>query len=287
MLKKIIKRARNLINRKGLYDRYKKILSLNVKIKNTKTGKLCFIMGNGPSLKNIDLTSLRNEETFVVNTFWNHERYKDIDPKYYVLTDTKIFPQPGQVPETYNNWNRVVVEKSNVVNSCPKTKFFLDIGTKDFIESSKIYPKNEIFYLMLSGYFKDNHNFDIDISKPIPRTKNVILAALIIAVYMGFEEIYLMGCEHDYLAHPRLYAGFKHFYEQKPLDQDNKEEAAYYTLDVMPYEEHIVQSLILFKNYRLFKERLAKTNPNVKIYNATPNSFLDVFPNIKFDEIKL
>src|SRR3989338_8496092 len=102
MLKKIIKRARNLTNRKRLYDRYKKILSLNVKIKNTKTGKRCFIMGNGPSLKDIDLTDFRNEETFVVNTFWNHERYKDINPKYYILTETKIFPKPDQAPETYN-----------------------------------------------------------------------------------------------------------------------------------------------------------------------------------------
>lgn len=276
---KILKKIRNRLYRWSLYGKHRQVLELNAGLKNTKTGKRCFILGNGPSLKNIDLAKLKSEETFVVNTFWNHGRYKEINPKYYVLTDTKIFPRPGQDPKTYNNWNRAVIEKSSVVNSCPDTKFFLDIGTKELIESSKIYPNNKIFYLILDGYFKENHKFNIDISKPIPRTKNVILACLIAAVYMGFEEIYLMGCEHDYLAHPRLYAGFKHFYEQKPLDQDNKEEAAYYTLDVMPYEEHIVQSLILFKNYRLFKEKIARTNPRVKIYNTTPNSFLDVFPN--------
>jgi len=44
--------------------------------------------------------------------------------------------------------------------------------------------------------------------------------------------------------------------------------------------------LQLFKNYRFLKQKLKITRPDTYIYNATPNSYLDVFPTVQFDEIK-
>ena len=61
----------------------------------------------------------------------------------------------------------------------------------------------------------------------------------------------------------------------------------YYAMSVVPYENRIYQAGILFKNYRLIKEKFSKNRPDIKIYNATPDSFLDVFPMIKFEDIKL
>ena len=105
---------------------------------------------------------------------------------------------------------------------------------------------------------------------------------------MGFEEIILLGCEHDFLAPPidKHYEGFKHFYKTNYSGTDT-EDIKNYRLSTGTYEHYISQALILFKNYRLLKEKVLKTNPGVKIFNATPNSFLDVFPTINFENIKL
>ena len=55
----------------------------------------------------------------------------------------------------------------------------------------------------------------------------------------------------------------------------------------MTYEDNIAHVLQLFKNYRLFNSKVRRLYPNVKIYNATPNSYLDVFPMINFEDIKI
>ena len=68
---------------------------------------------------------------------------------------------------------------------------------------------------------------------------------------------------------------------------NNPEDVKHYNLTVTSYESAIYHAGKLFKNYRLLKEKLAKEKPDVKIYNATPNSFLDVFLMVKFEDIKL
>lgn len=247
-------------------------------------GGRCFILGNGPSIKEMDILKLKDEQTFVVNTFWNHPQCKELDPTYYTVVDEEIFSDQ----ETNNNYFLSDVIAHNKIASGHTTKFFFHIAGKELIEGKKLFSDNEIYYLAFNGFFRDDLDFNIEIDKLIPHTKNVIVASLLIAIYMGFEEIYLLGVKHDFLAYPsyKHYENFKHFYKTN-YTQSNKNDIEYFKLAVMSYEQHITSVLRLFKNYRLLKEKIAKMNPNIKIYNATPGSFLDVFPMIDFDKIKL
>jgi len=267
-----------------IQKKYGKILVKNKKLKNSQKGKRCFIIGTGPSVKNQDLTKLKDEDTFVVNTFWRHPDYQKINPKYYIVVDTYSFPQSKGEK---NAWIKDLIDRDKVVALC-QTKLFFNVIGKSFIEKNKIFINNEIYYLAFNGFFNEKLKFNIEIDKITPNVKNVILACLITAVYMGFEEIYLLGCEHDFLAHPikDIYNRSKHFYTTKQYDMDNKEEMDYYALVNPSYEREIDHVKMLFKNYRLFKTKIAKTHPRVKIFNATPDSFLDIFPFINFTDIK-
>ena len=69
------------------FQQYKDVLKKNRDLAQTKTGKTCFIIGNGPSIKDQNLTRLANQETFTMNGFWRHPQYKIIKPKYYIATD--------------------------------------------------------------------------------------------------------------------------------------------------------------------------------------------------------
>ena len=51
------------------------------------------------------------------------------------------------------------------------------------------------------------------------------------------------------------------------------------------YESKLAQILQLFKNYRLFYQKVKKLDPEIKVFNATPNSYLDVFPSISYAEL--
>ncbi len=279
----IYRKIKKIIEQKRLYRKYQPTLEKNRGLKNIHKGKRCFIIGTGPSINNQDLAKLKNEYTFAVNTFWNYPRYKEISPKYYVLTDSDLFPNKQGRGEL---WQTEILKKTPVIESCSDTKLFLHITGKTFIEENGLFRNNEIYYLAFNGHFRDNLNFNIDLDKVIPNTKNVMVASIIAAVYMGFEEIYLLGCEHSFLAQPAqdYYRKFKEFYKTEYDDNDQGQKIKY-AMDIMSYESHIHHIQVLFKNYRLLREKLAQEKPTVKIYNATPNSFLDVFPFVKYEDI--
>lgn len=277
---KLIKKLRNRFNQFQFYRKNKVTLENNKKLKNTQMGKRCFIMGTGPSIKDQDLLKLKNEQTFAVNTFWMHSQFKEINPKYYVSVEPHS-PKVGN-----NFWLEKFIKNAYRLSEVPMELFF-NIKTKESIESKNLIPPNKIHYLAIDGFFRENLKYNIDLSQVIPNPKNVVLASILVAVYMGFEEIYLLGCEHDYLTYRTNYELNNYFYESDKFDMNNPNDVKRYGLTVTSYESLINHAGKLFRNYRLLKDKLAKEKPRVKIFNATPNSFLDVFPMVKFENIKL
>jgi hypothetical protein len=79
--------------------------------------------------------------------------------------------------------------------------------------------------------------------------------AIQVAIYLGFKNITLVGFEHSWLATPDQLA---HFYS-KERDQDD-----------------MIHMLSQYKTINHYAQK-----NNILISNATPNSFLDVFPQTK------
>ena len=74
---------------------------------------------------------------------------------------------------------------------------------------------------------------------------------------------------------------------QPQQDQKTIQEQALERVIHSSYEAELGHIRQLFKNYRLFYQKVKKLRPNIEIYNATPNSFLDVFPFVDFSTIDL
>lgn len=267
-----------------LERKYRPTLKKNLVLRDSQKAKRCFILATGPSIQQQDLIRLKDEHTFMLNTFWQHPDYVRINPKYYVVVDTYNFPTTDNRGSA---WVQDLIDRNKVVSTC-NTKLFFNIAGEKFIAEQKLFSQNEIYYLAFNRFFTDDLKFNIEIDKVLPNVKNVVIACIMTAAYMGFEKIYLLGCEHDFLAHPSQlhYQGFQHFYKTN-YSAESKEDVQQYALDVMSYERHIDHTKILFKNYRLLKEKLMREKPNVKIFNATPGSFLDVFPFVQYEAIAL
>ena len=281
MLKRLIKGLVNRYHRLKLFYKYKDILDKNLELKNKFAGKRCFILGNGPSIKNQNLLKLADEETFVVNTFWHHPQYGKIKPKNYVGLD----PGPPNLKSFFFREELAQKEKELIPHTA---RFFFNLsGFYEYFRELNVYSNSNVYYLHLDGFLKDNLVFNIDIDKTIPSVKNVIIGSIMVAVYMGFETIYLLGCEHSFLAYNRQFEEEHFFSGTAYTTSENEEERKRYAMTIKSYEGVIDQAKILFRNYRLLKTKLAKTHPKVKIYNATPNSFLDVFPYVKYEDIQL
>jgi len=144
---------------------------------------------------------------------------------------------------------------------------------KSLIESKKMFTKNNINYFCQFGSFKENQKYNINLDKVIPLVSNVTLGAIIAAVYMGFRTIYLLGCEHSFI----VLAGeaeAKRFYKLKQHVFSN-------TTNISN-ERRLGSVHRLFREYRLFSQKMSK---EVKIFNLTPKTYLDVFPLKKYETV--
>src|SRR3989338_261422 len=277
----------NILLPKILNIKYKDILLKNFELKNIKRGKRCFIIGGGPSINEIDLSLLKNEETFCMNELDQHPMYKEIQPKYHSLIDTAYFTQPLDYFHTQQ-----FLKKTNTIS--PSTSVFVNIKAKEFIKKHEMFTGHCLYYISMQGIMNDKFDFNIDIEKTIPFPKNSALLCLLLAVYMGYSKIYLLGCEHNFLsvhiaADKSLSYGWAYKDARDDLDTSNPEIVKKY-LDERhthaSYEVQISRVKQLFKNYRLLYKKIKKLHPDINIYNATPQSFLDVFPAINFKDIK-
>lgn len=295
MLAKVLKKVnkipsylyRNYVAPRLYSVRDKKILSKNLELKNKYTGKRCFLIGAGPSIAATDLSKLKQEFTFVVNEFEKNPQHKALSPKFHIITESNYFTEGG--PEY---WLGRFKEKDRDIST--ETTMIISLRAKPFIEKNGLFKKHKIFYTGTQGIFTDKLPFNINLNRYVPQPKNSILMCAMVATWMGFNEIYLLGCEHSFLAQPlgpNKSLGFAHSYnnEISASEEVNDEVLKkYITLKEMNfnYEMNMASTLQLFRSYRLFYAKARRLHPNLKIFNATPNSFLDVFPMINFNDIK-
>src|SRR3989338_478971 len=146
--KKIISRVKKRYQEYQDFSRLCNTLKKNHVLINSKKGETCFILGNGPSLNNQNLTLLANKETFVMNNFWRHPQYKIIRPKYLIAGDLASYAQ-NKRPEVRG----VDLSASSVATSqVPETKLFLNSIAKKYVEENKLFLQNQIFYVLQQGH---------------------------------------------------------------------------------------------------------------------------------------
>jgi len=267
--------------------RDKKTLSKNLELKDKYAGQRCFVIGAGPSIADTNLSRLNQEYTFVVNEFEKNTQHRSLTPNFHVISESNYFTESG--PEY---WRGRFKEKSRDMSK--STTMITNLAAVPFIEKHGLFKDHKIYYAGTQGIFSSNLPFNIDLDRYVPNPKNSILMCLLAAVWMGFNKIYLLGCEHSFLAQPlgpNKSLSFSHSYDYEISESDSVSDEIlkkYITPKELNfnYEMNMASILQLFKNYRLFYAKARKARPGLQIFNATPNSFLDIFPMINFENIK-
>ncbi len=104
----------------------------NAQFKNKYAGKRCFILGNGPSLKEQDLSLLKDEYVFTVNQITRHPDYEKIKSNFHFYTDSMFFGLKKDCPEEMDLYREML--KLNTKDNRPVV-FFAQEGdqfSKDF-----------------------------------------------------------------------------------------------------------------------------------------------------------
>jgi len=139
-------------------------------LKDIHKSERCFILGNGPSLRQTDLTKLRGEYTFGLN-------------RIYLL-----FPELGFTTTYFLSMNDLVIEQCAAeILALPMPKF-LTWRARRFLQPT---PDTHFLYTTYTGT-----KFARDVRRRLWESATVTYVALQLAFHMGFEQVILIGVDH-------------------------------------------------------------------------------------------
>ena len=144
-------------------------------------GRRAFIIGNGLSLNKLDLTRLKDEVTFGVNSiFYNFDRM-GFKPTFYVVEDTLVAQD----------------RKDEINELTGMVKIFGKYLRKHGIEDKNdvIWANVILDHLEYPGF----PHFSRDAAKCLWVGGTVSYLCMQLAYYMGFAEVYLIGFDHSYV----------------------------------------------------------------------------------------
>jgi len=137
-------------------------------------GKRCFIIGNGPSLRQTDLSQLKGELTFGLN-------------RIYLL-----FPELGFSTTYLVSVNDLVLEQcASEMSTLDLPKFLTWRGRSWFHRAPKV--------IFMDTDFTGEENFSPLATGRLFEGFTVTYVALQLAYHMGFEEAILIGVDHNFV----------------------------------------------------------------------------------------
>jgi 8-oxo-dGTP pyrophosphatase MutT (NUDIX family) len=240
------------------------LLMRNLELLNKHQGNRCFVIGTGPSIGKQDLCGLRNEICIAVSNFFVHPLFDKIKPKYYCIA-------PYHAPITEDAWQAWMDElNAHIGNSN------LFCGANDIERNmAKGRLKNNCpYFIDFNGNYQDIISNGIDLTRPVPGVQSVSVMALMIAMYMQFSEIYLLGCDHDWLLH--MYESH-HFYDESK-HVFNRHMGINCEWQKTDLEKECRSYIELWQQYKVLRQLANQTG--TLIYNATDGGMLDVFPRV-------
>jgi hypothetical protein len=246
----------------------KALLKSNQELAGRHEGQRCFIMGSGSSIKEQDIRKLKGEYVISLSNGYVHPDYSYIAPQYHALPP--ILSGHGQIfsKEKFSVWLKDMSD-----NLLQETEMFLHIGDKSLIDEERLFGRHKIHWVDYGPWSGDPH-FPVDLSM-VPHIWTVSELAITLALYLGFEKIYLIGMDHDWFNGP-----INHFYDHTK-DHALKFDGTVFKNAGVDMEFQMRRHADIFKKYKY----LFGLKQNIYNANANPHHYLDVFPKVDFDTL--
>lgn len=240
-------------------------------------GRRIIVMGNGPSLNDTiasHLQILKATPAMAVNFAALAPVFFEIKPRYYVLADPHFFggsDNGGNLDRLREalarvDWTITLFVPAKYISAARLHYGALDLRPFNFIG--------------LEGYDTFTHAaFRAGLGMPRPR--NVLIPAIMLAVGMGYEEVVITGADHSWMKtlsvtdDNEVVSVQPHFY----ADSDRELSRIRHDYRGIRLHEVVESFAIAFRSYHDIA-RYARSR-GIRVLNATPGSFIDAFERIK------
>ncbi|MDO9580887.1 MAG: hypothetical protein Q7J06_10035 [Bacteroidales bacterium] len=242
----------------------KDILQKNRLLKGMGKGKRAFLLATGPSIKQENLKLLAGEDCFSISNFFLHDDIKVINPVFHGLG----FYHEPLILENYVEWLRLADRTLP-----PRTKIILGHTAYDIVQNYGLFPDREVCYI----YFASSRRRCVNLLRPVLCALTGPLLMLPLIIYMGYEQIYLLGCDNTTIRDYKK--TFTNFYNP---DQDMRKNATDKNMWI-DIETEFWANTIIFEQYRFYQDILKFTS--TRITNLSVDSWLEMFPFDRLENI--
>ncbi len=261
----------NAINKSGIkkivshkHETFNELLERNKQLKDRHLGKRCFILAAGSSVKQQDLRKLKGEYVLSVSNTFVHKDFPEFRPQYHILPSLIMGHSSFFTKDKFVEWLEEI--DKNIFDA----EIFLHIGDMEMVEANNLLLNRKINWV---DYIKrsEDFNYPIDLGK-VPNLWTVSELAIIVALHLGFESIYLIGFDHDW------FSDYGYFYD---LNKEHKMKPRTASQNKFDSEHQMRVFASVFKNYKY----LYSLKRNIFNANANKKTYVDVFPKVDFDEL--
>lgn len=234
------------------------------------------ILANGPSLKD----DIQNFESYdgdflAVNDFYRSPYFELIKPKYYVVTDPLFFVQyEGSIP-----FLKMVKWPMQLFVPIRATKNTKQLQRQ--FDNIEVIPYNNIIY---NGFERFRYRI-YDKGYAMPKTQNVLVASIFVAINMGYKEILLYGVDHSWTESIRVNEKNEvclvdsHFYDEKEEILTPWYKGLGSESGVNKMHEILRALALMFESYHILNGYASYKG--AKIINCTKKSYIDAFERSK------
>lgn len=224
--------------------------------RNSHAGERCFLVGTGPSLKQTDLTLLKDEWVMACNGAF---LLKELHIDYFITVSHYFYKSHLEEMRALRCKQRFLPYYLKDLDSEQETSWLNSIEKPDYASHSALSP----------------YSFSFDPSHYIYLGGTVIFPALQILHFLGFSEVYLLGVDHNYgipeddknnviVSSDHLNAHFT----------DN-----YYTQATQVHVDFPAMN----RGYTLARDVFRKSDKVLK--NATPGTKLDIIDKVNYTSL--
>jgi hypothetical protein len=228
-------------------------------MKNKYVGRRGFVIGNGPSLKLSDLEKIKDEVSIAANKVFLAFDKVSWRPNYVTVVDPLVWEKVQN--EIWKHHDAVLIPSylPELLNGSEKAKTFRSLGN-----ASDLWRKDHGIY------------FSGDFCKGAFGGYTVTFENLQLAVHLGLNPIYIIGCDH-------FYKGETKMPPNTPVvtrDASNHFLPGYRAAGEVVNPATIEEMDESFAQARAYSEGIG-----IQILNATRGGHLDVFNRVKFDDL--
>ena len=168
-----------------------------------------------------------------------------------------------------------VMKRVNTKDNSPIC--FFPVQQNSFVEEFKLSDDLKISYFYTGLYFFDGFDSKIDYTKVVPGFGTVVQWCITMAIYMGFSEIYLLGCDNTGIVttiKSALKTNDDNDYVYEVTENEKKRLEA--LLNKNSLEDYLREYMNTFVGYRNLFYYCKKRN--IKLVNCSSITVIDSIP---------